>query len=323
MDEKVLEQTGATFELKPLELVSGFDRLKLSALVMEPKKDETPKGVVVLVHGMAEHKERYIPFMKFLAEHGYISIIHDHRGHGASIKEEGDLGYLYQRGDEGIVNDVVQVVQYAKARYRLPVHLFGHSMGSLIVRIYLQNHDTDIESLTISGCVGPNSAAGAGVAIASLIGKFKGERYRSPFMNNMAFGSYNKACPDAKSPFAWLSVNEDNVKAYEEDPLCGYNFTINGYKALLNMVKKCYTSGLYHGRHADLPIFFISGEDDPCRAGERGWKDAVDFMKNLGYTRVTARLMSGMRHEILNEKDNGQVLDLILENIEEGNHKDA
>ena len=140
MAEYVIQKTEEKYELKPLELTSGYDKLKLSALVMEPSKAICPEpvGVVVLVHGMAEHKERYLPFMEFLAENGYISLIHDHRGHGASVRSEEDLGYLYERGDEGLVLDVVQMVQFAKAKYHLPVHLFGHSMGSLVVRLFLQ-----------------------------------------------------------------------------------------------------------------------------------------------------------------------------------------
>lgn len=321
MSEKTAQQH-ENWLIKPFELTSGYDRLKLSALAVEPQKTDEDgnkceaKGVLVLVHGMAEHKERYLPFMEYMAENGYVCLIHDHRGHGKSVLSEEDLGYLYKKGEEGIVLDVLQMVQYAKAKYHLPVHLFGHSMGSLIVRIFIQKYDTAIESLTISGCVGPNAAAGVGAALASLIGKFKGERYRSPFMNQMAFGSYNKAFQGASSPFAWLSANEANVQAYEEDPLCGFNFTINGYIALLHMVQKCYRTSAYQGSHQELPIFFISGEDDPCRGGEKGWLNAVDFMKNLGYAKVYSRLMSGMRHEILNETDHKTVYELILEHIE-------
>ena len=44
---------------------------------------------------MNEHKERYIDFMKYLAENGYASFINDHRGHGKSLKNEGDIGQFY------------------------------------------------------------------------------------------------------------------------------------------------------------------------------------------------------------------------------------
>ena len=65
-------------------VTSRVDTLKLSGLYMQP--DQKPcKGIVQILHGMSEHKERYIPFMEFLADCGYASIIHDHRGHGESV----------------------------------------------------------------------------------------------------------------------------------------------------------------------------------------------------------------------------------------------
>ena len=321
MAEYTIEKTADKFVCKELKMISGYDKLKLAALVVEPTAAACPqpKGVVVFVHGMAEHKERYLPIMEYLAENGYISLIHDHRGHGESIQSEDDLGFLYKKGEEGIVLDVVQMVLYAKTKYHLPVHLFGHSMGSLIVRLFLQGHDKDIDSLTISGCVGPNGAAAVGGKLAAMIGKFKGDHYRSPFLNNMAFGTYNQGIEDPKSPFAWLSVNDENVKKYEEDPLCGYVFTANGFEALMKMVKNCYDAGRYQVKHIDLPILFISGKDDPCRGGDKGWKKAVDFLKALGYVDIQDELFEGMRHEILNEEDPSAVYEAILANIEKGN----
>ena len=64
---------------KTVYLTSKQDGLKLHVLLMEPEGE--PKGIVQIVHGMAEHKERYEPFMEMLCKHGYISVIHDHRGH--------------------------------------------------------------------------------------------------------------------------------------------------------------------------------------------------------------------------------------------------
>ena len=66
----------------------------LECLLIKPKGEI--KGVVQLAHGMNEHKERYIDFMRFLAQNGYACFIHDHRGHGASLKNEVDNKTVYQ-----------------------------------------------------------------------------------------------------------------------------------------------------------------------------------------------------------------------------------
>ena len=68
-------------------LLSKYDKLPLSILLIAP--NEGAKGIVQLVHGMAERKERYEELMSFLAQNGYVCVCHDHRGHGESLKRIG------------------------------------------------------------------------------------------------------------------------------------------------------------------------------------------------------------------------------------------
>ena len=100
---------------------SDFDQLPLDVLITSPSH---PKGIVQFSHGMCEHKERYIDFMEFLNQHGYVCCIHDHRGHGHSVYSNEDLGYFYQDGHMGIVEDVHQLTLLMKKRYPLlPIYL--------------------------------------------------------------------------------------------------------------------------------------------------------------------------------------------------------
>lgn len=112
-------------------LVSDVDELELSVLAVVPQK-KPYRAVVQLVHGMSEHKERYLPFMEYLAEQGYVSVIHDHRGHGKSIRGSADLGYMYGGGAEAIVRDIGLVNRKIRAELSgIPLILMGHSMGLL------------------------------------------------------------------------------------------------------------------------------------------------------------------------------------------------
>ena len=81
-------------DLKEFEFNSGFDGLLVSAAIAVPS--ENICGVVQLIHGMNEHKERYYPFMDYLAEQGFVSVIHDNRGHGKSICTPDDLGFMFR-----------------------------------------------------------------------------------------------------------------------------------------------------------------------------------------------------------------------------------
>ena len=75
-------------------------------------KAEKPIGAIVIVHGMVEHKERYIPLIEKLNEAGYNVTICDLRGHGESINEEYSLGRI--ASIEQMVDDTNRVVEYAK-----------------------------------------------------------------------------------------------------------------------------------------------------------------------------------------------------------------
>lgn len=95
---------------------SKVDGLMLDGLVVEPEEGVQRTALLQLSHGMSEYKERYLPFMEFMAEHGVVCVIHDHRGHGKSVKSEQDLGFMYGAGGAGLVEDLFQVTVWAKKR---------------------------------------------------------------------------------------------------------------------------------------------------------------------------------------------------------------
>lgn len=110
---------------------SKVDGLILDGLVVEPEEGVKRTALLQLSHGMSEYKERYLPFMEYMAEHGVVCVIHDHRGHGKSVKSEQDLGFMYGAGGVGLVEDLFLVTKWAKKEYPdLPFVLMGHSMGS-------------------------------------------------------------------------------------------------------------------------------------------------------------------------------------------------
>ncbi|MGN0190758.1 MAG: alpha/beta fold hydrolase, partial [Candidatus Cryptobacteroides sp.] len=296
-------------------LRSAFDDLNLSVAVIEPETT-SPKGIFQISHGMAEHKERYYPFMEFLAANGYVCVIHDHRGHGASVKGPDDLGYMYKGGAEALVEDLKMVQDSLKADYPgLECTLFGHSMGSMVVRAFCRKYDGCISRLIVCGCPSDNPAKSAGLALARTVGFFCGGHHRSGLINAIAFGSYNKNFPKEEGSLAWLSANRENVAEYERDPLCGYCFTANGFANLFRIMQMCYDPDGWKMSNPQLPIRFFSGADDPCRISDKAFGNAAGFLRGRGYTDVTTRLYPGLRHEILLEGDRqvwNDMLDFII-----------
>ena len=154
-------------------IISPVDGLKLALMYTAPADE--PKGIVQIAHGMCEHKERYAPLMEFLADNGYSVVCHDHRGHGASVKSPEDLGYMGKGGWLAMVKDTKAVTDWAKEKWPgLPLTLFGHSMGSMVVRSYAKRYDKDIDSLIVCGCPSDNPAKSAGILLAKMTGRVKG-----------------------------------------------------------------------------------------------------------------------------------------------------
>lgn len=293
-----------------LFLKSFIDEVPISVLVITPEVE--PKGIVQIVHGMVDHKERYLNFMEFLASQGFIAIASDVRGHGKSIKEKNDLGYFYNDGANSAVEDVHQVSLYIKDKYpNLNLSLFGHSMGSLIVRNYIKKYDNEIRELIVCGSPSYNNSVEFALSIIKILKKIKGDRYRSKTLKNICFNGFNKDLP-GNNKYKWICSNEEIVKLYENDPLCNYIFTLNGFESLFNLMKEAYSKEGWNVKNPELPIMFISGEDDRTMVTYDKWIDAQNLLKEIGYKNVTNKLYEKYRHEILNEVDNDKIyLDII------------
>ncbi len=282
------------------KLESEVDGLLLDTLTVLPEKE--PHGIVQLVHGMAEYKERYMEVMHFLAGHGYVCIIHDHRGHGESVETAEDYGYLYDTSGTALVLDAHQVTELVKQDYPdLPLYLFGHSMGSLVVRAYTKRYDAEIDGLIVCGSPSANPLIQIAKLLAKTLLTVKGKRAGGKLLHKMAFSTYLDGIEDPKSENDWLSFNEANVTAYDNDPKCGFVFTANGFYNLFCVLEDTYNKKGWAMTHPDLPVFFISGEEDPCMTNKEAFEDAIRTMREVGYQNTKAKLYPHMRHEILNE----------------------
>lgn len=296
-----------------IKIISNFDGLELDTLIYIP---ESIKGIVQIAHGMSEHKERYIPFLEVLANAGYVACINDHRGHGKSVKSKEDLGHFYDKTGQAITDDIHQISLYLKERFKdVPLTLFGHSMGSLVVRAYTRKYDKDIDKLIVCGSPSYNAAANVAVVLIDTNILIKGEKYISKTFTAMSTGGYDKAYPE-EGHNSWLSVNKQNVIDYNNDPYCGFPFTLNGYRNLMILMKEAYEKNGWAMSKPNLPIMFISGSGDPCAVNKKQWEEAIENMKSHGYTNVKGKMYEGYRHEILNEDIKEEVYKDVLEFIE-------
>lgn len=291
---------------KDFHFPSPADGISLEGTYLYP---DAPKGVVQFLHGMAEHKGRYTGVMTALAEAGYATVIHNHRGHGSCPL----TGHFGAAGAEGLITDAREVSRLARDKFPgLPLYLFGHSMGSLIARCYLKRYDDALDGLFLCGTpYAAPAAIAAGRAFIALKIRIHGDRYRSTTVNRLVTGAFNRAIPHPASPHQWISCNEENVAAYDADPLCGFCFTLNGFRALMALMQEAYSRRGWALRHPALPVHLLSGTEDPCHGGLKNFQKTVDLIRGKGYP-TTAILFPGMRHEILLEKESPQVFAHII-----------
>lgn len=285
---------------------SPCDGLNLDVLWTVPEGQV--KGILQIHHGMAEYKERYLPFMEYMADQGVAAVIHDCRGHGKSVRSRSDLGYMYGQGGNGVIEDAHRITLLAKESYPgTPLALLGHSMGSLAVRAYARSYDQDIELLVVCGSPAKNPLLGAGKLLAALEKRVYGPRHRAKLIEALTFGSYARKFSGEKSRFAWCCSDPEVVANYDASPLCGFTFTVDGYQALFDLMEKTYTEAGWQCARPDLPVLFVAGREDPCIGGTSGFSQAIGHMKTVGYKNVRGKLYDGMRHEILNEREKGKV----------------
>jgi len=299
--------------LDMIKLPSSLSGQSLHTLIWRP---ESPVGVVQILHGMSEHIARYNEFARFLCENGYAVIGHSHLGHGLTAADADDLGYFGKsNGWNNLVNDVHTVRLEAQKQFgSLPHYILGHSMGSFVTRTYITRPEASgLAGVIICGTGHtPAAVLGTGRIITSLIGLFCGRRHRSKLVNSLSFGGYGKAFSPCRTDFDWLSNNSDDIDKYIADPLCGFCFTVSGFRDM-------FTGLLYIGKtkniaktESSLPCLFISGDRDPVGDCGKGVAKVADMFRSAGIKDVRVQLYENDRHEVLNEPDRVTVYNDIL-----------
>ena len=266
------------------------------------------RAVVIIHHGMAEHINRYADYVKHLTDMGYAVFMHDMANHGKSNQKTELLGYFGENdGYKNLVKDLKTVYDLAKKEFPdKKIIMFGHSMGSFIVRCFDCAYPGASDASVYMGTGGSNPAAGMGKAISNLIASIKGSTYKSKMLDKMTFGSFNKKT-DKKTSFDWLTRDSAIVQKYIDDDYCGFLFTVKGMNDLVNLNVWANSAECYNTVKKDLPILLVAGADDPVGAYSKGINEVADKMKASGHTNVTVKLFPGCRHEVLNETNRKEV----------------
>lgn len=273
---------------------------------------EAPCCIVQIVHGMAEYVERYEEFASFLADRNVLVTGEDHLGHGKSIPEGKNPGYFCEQDPATVVvRDAHRLKKLTQEKYPgIPYIIFGHSMGSFITRNYLCRYGSGIQGAVICGTgMQPSGLLTVSKLMAKIQKLFQGDNHISHFIDKCAFGAYNKRIENPRTSKDWLTRDEAVVDKYLMDPLCGFTFTVNGFATLFELISRILKPENLKNIPKELPVFIISGAEDPVGDYGRGVVAAYDSMEEVGMTNLSMKIYEGARHEILNETDREIVME--------------
>ena len=287
---------------------SRDNKTQLHAVRWEPESGE-PVGILQIIHGMAEHVERYEDFAAFMTGKGFVVTAEDHLGHGGSVTD-GKYGYFCRQDPATVVvRDVHRLKKLTQEKYPgVPYFILGHSMGSFILRNYLFRYGKGIDGAIVMGTGMQPKALVVGLKLMASVGCLFGKSEKpSSFINKMGFGAYNNKIENPRTSNDWLTKNNDIVDKYNEDPLCGFTFTCNGFKTLAELILRLTKKENLEKMPVTLPVFFVSGKADPVGDYGAGPEKVYRSFIDEGMQKVEIKLYEGDRHEILNETDHETV----------------
>lgn len=262
-----------------------------------------PKAVFQIVHGIAEYIERYDEFANYLTDRGFLVVAEDHMGHGQSINGGGIQGYFHG-GWFAAVEDSYQLLADTRRAFpHIPYILFGHSMGSFMARTILCRHpDSGITAAVICGTGWqPAPMLAAAERITDAVCERIGETTPSEKLQNLVFGSYNRKVEHPRTAFDWLTRDRAIVDAYVAHPMCGFTASAGLLRELMRGISFIQKPENLGAMRKDLPVFFVSGGDDPVGNYGKGVLQSAEAFRKAGMTDVTVRIYPLCRHELLNE----------------------
>ncbi|MCR2812312.1 lysophospholipase [Microbacterium sp. zg.Y1090] len=253
---------------------------------VHPARTE-PRGIVQVLHGVGEHAGRYNALIETLTDAGYTVYADDHRGHGRTGMRQhgGDASKLGRLGKGGLRAAKEAIWQLTRIIHDdedpgLPLILFGHSWGSFLAQMLVDEHPFAYDALVLSG------------SALRWPGSLNPGDLNAPWKTEEATGA------------EWLSSDAAIGQAFLDDPL-------TTSVPLLKLFGPLDALRLY-GRPrrnpgVDLPVLLQVGRDDTVGGPRSVHRLADAYRRRSGFSDVTTLVYPDARHEIYNEVEQAQV----------------
>jgi alpha-beta hydrolase superfamily lysophospholipase len=257
-----------------------------------------PIGAVHIIHGLAEHPERYDELATRLNLAHFTVWAHHQRGHGDN-PVPGILGHFAdQDGWRLLIEDAWAVANQLKNETGLPLVMFAHSMGSFVGQGVLAEHGRSYRAAIFTGTNGPPSLIEQqGRTIALWQVQVLGPRHPGLWLSNIVFGTFNAPFGLDAPPNTWLSRDPYEVEKYNADKKCGFPLTSKAWLDLADGRLAQASVQFFQKYPRDLPIHVMAGTADPVGERGAGVRRLLDTLKKAGLTKVSSQFYDDARHE--------------------------
>ncbi|WP_175494687.1 alpha/beta fold hydrolase [Oribacterium sp. WCC10] len=263
----------------------------------------TQKAVMIIVHGMQSHSGRYLSWAYELSNLGYTVAMLDLQGHGKSQNHSGSFGE--KNGWMYMLHDIRRLILKVKKWFpELPVVLFGHSMGSFLVRSYITRFPADIDALILSGTARFNYSLYSAYGIVKADVKLHGGMYPATRYEQIMCNLFNRDIIDPVNDAAWCCTVREVCEQHSADPLAT-KFTIGAYyemiKGLISVREDKWAVNV-----PIIPIYIFCGGADPVGEYGKGPAEVYAWLHATGHD-VEFRIYPKKRHEMIWESNQEEV----------------
>ena len=169
--------------------------------------------------------------------------------------------------------------------------MIGHSMGSYILRNYLSRYGEGLSGAVIMGTGSmPTWMIMANWLMTEIGTWIFGSKKEAKLIDTIIFGSYNQRILQPETNVDWLSKNQESNQKYIKDKLCGFIFTMNGFRTLGTFVWRAQDKKRISKIPKQLPILMVAGKEDPVGNYGEGVANAYNALKSAGITDIKMKL---------------------------------
>ena len=265
------------------------------------------RGVVQLVHGFGEHSRRYFHMISKLMDAGFVVAADDHVGHGKTALENDAWGDWGTKGPATMMEDEYKLKQLVQEKYPdVPYFMYGHSMGSIILRQFMAKYGEELDGAIICGTVGPDAVPceqGIGL-LQPLVDAGKGAE-ADPELLGMLLGGLFARIEEVKLGNEWICHDPYVQLDHAQDPFDAFTKPTSNEALLqfIQMIQEVNVGEEWAAKvPAALPIYNVAGDEDPCGSYGEGVIKVSKWLEDTGH-QVETKLYEGYRHEIHNYAD--------------------